>query len=311
MRIIPYSAEHKPAWDRCVAESRNATFMLHRDFMEYHADRFADRSLMVYDDDTLIAVIPGSRHGDQWRSHGGLTYGGYVASRDFRANNALLAVEATIEHLRDAGFASMLVKPVPHIYHQMPGEEELYALHRHGAKLVRRDISATICMANRYSYSKGRKWSINKARKENVVVRQSHDWEAFMAIEEALLLEKRGVRPVHTAAEMRYLSGLFPSNIELWLAYRNDIILAGVVTFRSPVVLHAQYIGSVALGREFGAVDAIVDWLLVNECAGVRYFDFGISTTDEGRVLDEALVANKESYGARGTCYEHYLIELR
>jgi len=310
MHITPYSSEHKSAWDRCVAESRNATFMLFRDFMEYHSDRFTDRSLMVFDDDELIAVIPGSLHGDQWRSHGGLTYGGYVASKDFRANNALLAVEATVKHLRETGVRSMLVKPVPHIYHRTPSEEELYALHRSGARLVRRDISSTVPMANRYGYSKGRKWTVNKSRKEGVVVRPSQDWEAFMAIEEALLLEKRGVRPVHTAAEMRYLAGLFPRNIQLWLAHLKDDLLAGVVTFRSPMVLHAQYIGSVAQGRQIGAVDAIIDHLLNNKCADVRFFDFGISTTDEGRCLDEALVANKESYGARGTCYDHYLLEI-
>ena len=310
MRILPYSSEQKSAWDRCVAESRNGTFMLFRDFMEYHADRFTDRSLMVFDDDTLIAVLPGSLHGEQWRSHGGLTYGGYVASKDFRANNALLAVEATVKDLRETGVRSMLVKPVPHIYHQMPSEEELYALHRSGARLVRRDISSTVPMANRYGYSKGRKWAVNKSRKEGVVVVPSQDWEAFMAIEEALLLEKRGVRPVHTAAEMRYLAGLFPQNIQLWLAVQDDVILAGVITFRSAMVLHAQYIGSIAHGRLIGAVDSILDYLLVNECAAVRYFDFGISTVDEGRVLDGLLVANKESYGARGTCYDHYLIDL-
>ena len=307
----PYSPDDKAAWDRCVSESRNGTFMLYRDFMEYHADRFQDQSLLVYDDDTLIAVLPGSRHGEHWRSHGGLTYAGFVASRDFRADNALKAVAAVINHLKSTGAQSMMLKPVPHIYHRMPSEEELYALHRHGAVLFRRDISSTIPIADRYSFSKGRKWTINKSRKEGVVVAPSDNWEAFMAIEEALLMEKRGVKPVHSAAEMRYLAGLFPKNIELWLATLNDEILAGVVTFRSSMVLHAQYIGSIEKGRMIGAVDAIIDHLLTQQCQSHRFFDFGISTTDEGRMLDEALVANKESYGARGTSYDHYRIEFK
>ena len=83
-------------------------------------------------------------------------------------------------------------------------------------------------------------------------------------------------------------------------------------TDRTPVLDHAQYIGSTEQGRELGAVDLLVDALIERARAdGKRWFDFGISTTDDGRHLNEGLVRNKESYGARGVAYDWYELDLK
>jgi hypothetical protein len=76
-------------------------------------------------------------------------------------------------------------------------------------------------------------------------------------------------------------------------------------------VAHAQYIGSTEQGRELGAVDAVVDALIARHAAaGRRWFDFGISTEQAGRVLNPGLARYKESYGARGVTYDAYAIDL-
>jgi hypothetical protein len=308
MRVTRYQSEQQSLWDPFVAESRNGTFLFQRGYLEYHADRFEHFSLLIWKDEALVAVLPGSRHGEEWRSHGGLTYGGFVAGRDFRAAVALEALEAVTAYLAGQGIKRLLFKPVPHIYHRMPAEEELYALFRCGARLVRRDLSSSLWLANRYGFSKGRKSSLSKARREGVEVGPSDDWEAFMAMEAALLMEKHGVRPVHAAAEIRLLAGRFPANIRLATATRQGRLLAGMVTYTTDTVCHAQYIASTPEGRDCGAVDAVGDFVIRQ--AAVPWFDFGISTTDQGRVLDAALASNKEGYGARATCYDHYQIDL-
>ena len=38
--ICPYNPQHKSLWDSFVDSAKNATFMLKRDYVEYHADRF-------------------------------------------------------------------------------------------------------------------------------------------------------------------------------------------------------------------------------------------------------------------------------
>ena len=57
--IQKYNSEFNNLWNEFVAKSKNATFLFHRDFMEYHQDRFEDYSLLVFDDNQqIIAVLP-------------------------------------------------------------------------------------------------------------------------------------------------------------------------------------------------------------------------------------------------------------
>ena len=46
--IRRYTAMDKDKWDKYVAQARNATFLFYREYMDYHADRFDDHSLMCY-----------------------------------------------------------------------------------------------------------------------------------------------------------------------------------------------------------------------------------------------------------------------
>jgi hypothetical protein len=43
--------------------------------MEYHEERFHDYSLLIFEEDKLIAVLPANRVSDTVYSHQGLTYG--------------------------------------------------------------------------------------------------------------------------------------------------------------------------------------------------------------------------------------------
>jgi hypothetical protein len=76
MEILRYSPEHASDWDAFVDNSRNGTFLFRRGYMDYHADRFADHSLMAVSSGKLMAVLPANEaEGTLW-SHQGLTYGG-------------------------------------------------------------------------------------------------------------------------------------------------------------------------------------------------------------------------------------------
>ena len=48
-----YFIENKNIWNVFIDLSKNGTFMLKRDYMEYHSDRFVDHSLMFYKNDKL------------------------------------------------------------------------------------------------------------------------------------------------------------------------------------------------------------------------------------------------------------------
>ena len=50
-----YTPDKANEWNRFVAASKNGTFLFERQFMDYHADRFTDCSLMFYRDNALYA----------------------------------------------------------------------------------------------------------------------------------------------------------------------------------------------------------------------------------------------------------------
>jgi hypothetical protein len=305
-----YRPEDKRRWDELVAASKNGVFLFRRDYMEYHSDQFTDCSLMFSDGPTLVALLPANRTGDVLISHGGLTFGGIIA--DYRMKGALMlqVFEVLCAHLRTCGITRLIYKAVPHIYHLLPAEEDLYALYRHGAKLIRRDLSSTVAQRERIDFSKGRKWSLKQSRTHGITVTESADFGSFMAIETELLEVKYGVRPVHTAAELHLLASRFPDNIKLFAAYRGEAMLAGVVVYANPQVAHAQYISATAEGKRHGALDLILDYLINERYATTPYFDFGISTEQSGQYLNVNLLENKEGFGARTVVYDFYELTI-
>ena len=80
-----YSSEYFELWNAFISIAKNATFLFHRDFMEYHSDRFQDFSLLVFEGEKLMSVLPANRVGDTVFSHQGLTYGGLVLDDDYES----------------------------------------------------------------------------------------------------------------------------------------------------------------------------------------------------------------------------------
>jgi hypothetical protein len=311
IEVVPYrAAEHRELWDGFVREAKNGVFLFERGYMDYHSDRFEDASLLFFRDGRLAALMPASRDGDRVVSHGGLTFGGVVSGARMSTPAMVELFQELVEHLREAGVTALVYKAVPHFYHRVPAEEDLYALFLQGARLVRRDVSSLVAMARRPRPAKGRRWAAKAVRARGVEVERSRDFAGFMAIEEALLGAKYGRRPVHTAAEMELLAGRFPENIHLFTAVSGEELLAGVIVYESEVVAHAQYIGATGEGKRLSALDAVLGFLLDEVYAGKPYFDFGISTERDGRVLNAGLIANKESYGARAAVYDFYELSL-
>ena len=63
IEIVRYTPDMAASWDAFVGQSKNATFLFYRGYMDYHADRFADFSLMFYDKGRLCALMPANDDG--------------------------------------------------------------------------------------------------------------------------------------------------------------------------------------------------------------------------------------------------------
>lgn len=306
VEVVKYSQEFKAAWDAFVESSKNGTFLLYRDYMEYHANRFTDHSLLFYRKGRLVALLPANEVGQEVHSHGGLTYGGIISDNRMKVHVMLEVFEAMMLHFRWKSFERMLYKTIPHIYHQVPAEEDLFALFRNNARFYRRDASSVIEMAQPVGYNRQRRWEVKKAKRAQLQVQESQDYSQFMQVEQELLQEKYDKQPVHTAEEMELLSSRFPENIRLFEACHNGVMVAGIILYETATVAHCQYMSATARGRALGAMDVLVDHLLTEAYPHKKYFDFGISTDEQGQYLNQGLARNKESYGARTVVHDFY-----
>ena len=311
MQVVHYEPGRKSEWDTFIARAKNGIFLFYRDYLAYHADRFPDASLMFYgEDERLVGLLPATIRDTTLSSHAGLTFGGVVSDNAMKASVMLEIFDAMRANLIERGLTHAVYKAVPHIYHRLPAEEDLYALYRHDARIVRRDISSAILLKNRLPFSKGRKWAIKQGQKNGLEIRKSEDFKSFMAIEEEVLEVKHNLRPVHSAEEMQMLAGRFPDNIKLFGAYSDNTMLAGVVVYESDTVAHAQYIAANDEGKQKGALDLLLDYLINDYYQNKNYFDFGISTEDDGRYLNSGLIENKQGFGARAIVHDFYEIDL-
>lgn len=308
--IEKYSAEKKNLWNEFLKNSKNGIFMLNRDFLEYHSDRFVDNSLMFYSEGTLIALLPLSKHDDEVISHGGLTFGGFIFNETMKQAQMNDCFNALIKYLRENNFKKLIYKKIPHIYTKFPSEEDLYSLWINNAKLLKKEPSTTIFLEKPFSLTKGRKSQISKAKRENIKVEESNNFEEFIALENSVLKTYHNTVAVHTADELKLLKNRFPDCVKLFIAKKDNEILAGSLLFEYPNLVHTQYLANSDIGRKLGALDLVIATLIEKYKDLKTYFDFGISTENNGLYLNEGLIFQKESFGGRTVVYETYELDL-
>ena len=317
MNIRRYTPADAPLWDAFVRDARNATFLFERAYMDYHQDRFKDHSLLFYNDkQVLVAVLPANDDGQALWSHQGLTYGGFLLSPKAASAEVEALFQSLIDYARTQGFTEIHYKPVPHIYHRLPSEEEEYFLWRLGAQMEVCNLSATIDLQAPADYLKPeycRRNIYSRLQQQGFTV----DWEAPLAEFWPILTEnlsrKYAAQPVHTLAEMQRLQQSFPDQIMCCMVRNAEgEALGGTVLFESDQVVHTQYSSASDEGKRLSVLDYLYLSLLqvYRLQEGVRYFDFGTSNEERGRVLNASLIHFKESLGARGVAYKSYLIKL-
>lgn len=311
IRVQRYDTSQQGQWDEFVTASKNGTFLFYRGYMEYHADRFPDYSLLIKDDkERLLALLPANRKGSVLQSHGGLTYGGFITGPGMVSVMMLKVWKAVLNYLFGEGFDTLYYKTIPAIYHRLPAEEDRYALFLAGANLCRRDVLSVVKNEPRVKYQERRRRAVKKAEKYGLQVRAGCDFEQFWPILSATLQSRFGVEPVHSLEEIQLLHKRFPENIKLYSSWREGEMLAGVVVYESSQVAHVQYIAANPEGRSRGALDLLFDTLLNEVYQTKPFFDFGISNEMEGYKLNVGLIEQKEGFGGRAIVHDHYQVSL-
>ncbi len=310
--IERYTPDDKIRWNQFITESRNGTFLFNRGYMDYHSDRFSDHSLLAFSGGYLAAVLPADATGSCLRSHGGLTYGGWLLPRTRIDGTGVVALfHEWTEYCRREGFEDIQYKPSPYIYHLFPSEEDRYALFRFGADRDVSQLSSAISYAHRRPLSTSRRRQVRRTV-ENIkpVVSESRDFRSFWPILEECLAGRHAATPVHTPDEIDVLAHRFPENIRLFTVSDTDGIQGGVVIYDTGITAHCQYIASTNRARENNMLVVLFDRLIEIFEPGHSYFDFGTSNEEGGQILNAGLLNQKYTLGGTGVVYDRYHLHL-
>ncbi|MGL2967007.1 GNAT family N-acetyltransferase [Flavobacterium sp. XGLA_31] len=297
-------------WNAFIGQAKNATFLFHRDFMDYHADRFQDFSLLVFEEEQLIAVLPAHIENGTVFSHWGLTYGGFVLNEDVRLGEALEVVRQTLRFLHVNEIETLRLKLIPGFYNSCFAEEIEYALFLVNAELIRRDCLSVIELTKKHSISRIRKRGIARAKSNDLKVREANDFEVFW---NDLLIpnlkNKYNAAPVHSLEEICYLKEKFPDNIKQFNVLHQDEIVGGVTVFINKNVAHLQYVSGTDKDNELGSLDFLYHYLITEVYQDKDYFDFGPSHENKGKNINKGILYWKESFGAKTTVQDFYNIK--
>ena len=280
--------------------------------MDYHSDRFQDYSLMVFDKEKLIAVLPANRVEDTIYSHQGLTYGGLVLNSKAKLSSVISIFKSVLEFLNENSIDKIILKTMPNFYLDAFSDELEYCLFIVKAKLNRRDSLSVLDLSKPYFISKTRKESIRRGKKNNLIIKEELNFELFW--NEILipnLDNKHQVKPVHSVEEITLLQKRFPNNIRHFNVYHNDKIVAGTTVFSTDKVAHPQYISGNSNKNELGSLDYLYHHLITEVFKDKNYFDFGISNEKQGTKINEGLLFWKESFGAKTVLQNFYEIQTQ
>ncbi len=308
--VRKYQKSDYALWNDFIHQAKNATFLFHRDFMEYHADRFEDFSLLVFKDESLIAVLPANIRDGSVFSHQGLTFGGVVTSGKAKLKTTLLAFKMILEFLNQSDIKKLYVKEFPFFYTGKLSDELNYLLFLTEAKLYRRDLLSVLDLSQEIKLSKDRKEGVKRGLKSGLEIEETQSFAEFW--NEILipnLSQKHNVSPVHSLEEITFLKSKFPKNIRQFNVYHQGKIVAGTTIFETDCVAHSQYISSNINKNELGSLDFLHHKLISEVFSGKKYFDFGISNENQGRNINEGLQYWKETFGCGLVTQDFYEVD--
>ncbi|HLV46750.1 MAG TPA: GNAT family N-acetyltransferase [Flavobacterium sp.] len=312
LQVIKYCSEYYDLWNEFVQKSINGTFLFHRDFMEYHSDRFCDYSLLVLDEKKIVAIFPANIRDKVVYTHQGLTYGGLIVQNGERTTNQLDYFQVIFDFLISQNIQELIIKETPVFYHKHFNDILPYVSYISEAKTIKSEICSVIDLTVPFRQSKSIRRDANNAEKKGISVHETDDlsffWEHILT---ANLNKKYHTNPVHSYEEITLLKQRFPENIQFYELKLDNKIIGGTVLFINHDVVHVQYISGLGEYRQLGGLDLLFTTLINRFKNTKKYFDFGTSNEDNGKKINQGLLFWKEGFGARVCTQKTYSFQLK
>ena len=296
IELSKYNREHKMSWDKFVSRTEPELLLHYRDYMDYHSDRFDDFSICFWENNELIAIVPGNSIGNSWHSHQGLTFGGVISatqdlSQIIKLN--LLLCKFLIEN----DFASSTITIPSNSFWEKGNAEHVYALVQLNYEIIGNHLNQFIGMNKTLPAKKHS--NARAADRKGITLSTSakHLHELYQLIDRGLE-EKYHRKPTHTLLELESLRESFPKEISIYTMIFADKVVAGAITFESRNCVHIQYLAASNQGKTLRAQDLLIRELHELAKTNNRNLSFGKSTSGTDAALNEQLFRFKSEFGA-------------
>ena len=307
--VQKYQESDYEKWNAFIAQAKNATFLFHRDFMEYHKDRFEDYSLIVLDNEKWVAVLPANVVDNQVFSHQGLTFGGLVCLEDVKVEFIETVFESILAFFKENKMNNFILKPILDFYQSRVSNELNYFLFQNKASLMKRSMNLVIDYSKPLRISKSKLKHYRRVSELGISIEEAVDCNLFWnQILIPRLEEKYQTKPVHSLEEINQLKTSFPENIKQFNAYYEGEIVAGITLFISKKVVKSQYGATSLKGESVRVLDFLFIKLINEYSSEYSFFDMGI--VDDGDFYNKGLLKQKEELGCSVYLQDVFKIEL-
>lgn len=313
--VEKYTDEMEAKWDKFVEKNAfNGTFLQSRNFLNYHPKgRFTDTSIIIYYKKTseIMAVIPAVqvyKNGKKiFHSHPGSTFGGVVFNKQFyNLKYVEIALDKLEEFCKNEGFNEIVLRQSGQIFSSKNNDLLEYFLfnkgYSHNSEIsfvidfqnYKEDIISNFSSSRRRDYKHG----VNSGLNFKELFTEKEIVEFYELLCENL--QKFDAKPVHSKEELLDFKFFrLRDNVRFFGTYFEGRIVAGAMVFLfENRVFHTQYLA--ASQKDLNLFpnnynDAHL--IMVAKEEGYPYFSFGISTEDQGKVLNKSLAEFKEGFG--------------
>jgi len=311
-QIELYSEKYFHKWENFIKNSRNGTIFHSRSFLSYHPkDKFRDFSLLFLKDGNIFSVLPGCLIEDNnhkiFASHQGSTYGGFIIPYRFGIRDCLRLVEDFIEFIKKKGIDYIWMRYPEYIFEKEPSQEIKFAMNYFGFKIEYMELSTCydlslynenipIIRQARKSYEKGIYCVFNDG-----------NFKEFYRNLYKNLNEKYHREPTHTLEEILKLKKLLKDYLILISAYYNQIFIGGLLIFIANEKTAHIFYSTTKKNFKKGIFpnDALID-IAIREFKrrGFRFLNYGISTENNGKIINFNLIRFKEKFKGFGVYRE-------
>jgi hypothetical protein len=311
MLVQELSEELISKWNQFLHQSNNGTIFHDLEFLAYHSPGKFNTSHLIFrkDNNQICAIMPGALVNENDKlillSPYGASMGGFVTAQRIHLGECIEIVESLVIHAKEKAATSIVLTPVPTIYHTTPHHQMDFALFTSGFKYIKRLLISALdlrCIQKdpMDMFIGSVRGHIRKAVKSGVTVSESNQYPEFYKI----LMEnkqKHGALPTHTLDELLDIQKRLPSKIRLFMAFLDKIPIAGVLVFIcNEKVAYTFYICHLNEYHQYNAVSLILyDIVKKFKELNFSYLDLGPSIYPD-MTISWGVLKFKESLNTMG-----------